>query len=234
MVKIVKKNKRNPEKLFPDIIIPLPCADKEFHEKWKLGRNLLNIPHPFRALMCGIPNCGKTTMIKNILIRINPPFENIIVVHGNPDETLEYEDIDCEMLDTIPETTDHDGSVKTLIILDDIEYSSLNKYELKNLDRLVGYDSTHKNISVMISSQDAFRLPSIVRRCANVFFLWKIKDRDNVAVLNRRLGLRKNVLFNLFQKYLKKTTDSICFDLTKSSPMPVRFNGFTPIDIDEF
>jgi len=66
------------------------------------------------------------------------------------------------------------------------------------------------------------------------FLLWKIKDKDNVAVLNRRLGLRKEVLFNLFQKYLKKTTDSICFDLTKSSPMPVRFNGFIPISLDEF
>ena len=231
---MVKKKKRNLERMFPNVILPLPCADKGFHEHWFEGRNLLNFPHPFRALMCGIPNCGKSTMIKNILIRCNPEFQKILVVHGDPEGTLEYDDVDCELLDTIPSTDEHDGEEKTLIILDDIEFSSLSKIDLKSLDRLVGYDSTHKNISVMISSQDAFRLPSIVRRCANVFFLWKIKDKDNVAVLNRRLGLRKEVLFNLFQKYLKKTTDSLCFDLTKSSPMPVRFNGFIPISLDEF
>jgi hypothetical protein len=85
----------------------------------------------------------------------------------------------------------------------------------------------------MISSQDAFRLPSIVRRCANVFFLWKIKDKDNVAVLNRRLGLKKNVLFELFQKYLKKPTDSLCYDLTKNTPAPLRLNGFEEICLDD-
>jgi predicted AAA+ superfamily ATPase len=227
---MVKKKKRNPERMFPNVILPLPCADKGFHEKWFEGRNILNFPHPFRALMCGIPNCGKSTMIKNIVIRTNPQYEKIIIIHGDPEGTLEYDDLDCELLDTIPSTDEHDGEEKTLIILDDIEFSSLSKIDLKNLDRLVGYDSTHKNISVMISSQDAFRLPSIVRRCANVMIVWKIKDKDNVAVLNRRLGLKKNVLFELFQKYLKKPTDSLCFDMTKNTPAPLRLNGFELLD----
>jgi hypothetical protein len=30
----------------PNKIIPLPNPDKNFHEKWYKGRNMLNIPHP--------------------------------------------------------------------------------------------------------------------------------------------------------------------------------------------
>ena len=65
----------------PNKIIPLPNPDKEFHEAWDKGRNLLNIPHPFRAVFLGPPGSGKSTAVKNILMRADPCFENIIIIH---------------------------------------------------------------------------------------------------------------------------------------------------------
>jgi hypothetical protein len=226
------KKKKNPEKLFPNVILPMPNPDKKFDERWFDGRNLLNFPHSFRALFAGIPNSGKTTMIKNIIIRANPEFERIVVVHGDTEDTLEYDDIGCEMTDTIPAIEDYDGEEKVLLVIDDIDFSCLSKTELKNLERTFGYVSSHKNVSICITSQDVFRLPKFVRRYCNIFCVWKIKDSDNVGVLNRRLGLRKNVLFELFQKHLHKPIDNLIFDYTKNTPYPLRKNGFELIEID--
>lgn len=69
----------------PKEILPIPCADKAFHEKWKKGRDMLNIPHPFRCVALGPPNSGKSTIVKNLLIRAKPEFEEVYVVHCDPE-----------------------------------------------------------------------------------------------------------------------------------------------------
>lgn len=61
----------------PNKIIPLRNQDKGFHERWSSDRNLLNIPHPFRTVCVGRPNCGKSTVIENMLIRADPMFDEI-------------------------------------------------------------------------------------------------------------------------------------------------------------
>ena len=77
----------------PNKILPIKNKDKGFHEKWKEGRNKLNIPHPFRILALGPPGSGKSTIAKNILLRANPPFEKVFIIHCDPDYTQEYDDI---------------------------------------------------------------------------------------------------------------------------------------------
>ena len=142
----------------PKTILAIPCADKGFHEKWTPHRDLLNLPHPWRSLYCGIPNCGKTNMIKNMLIRANPPFEKVIVVHCSPEFTKEYDDLDnTEIIAEIPNPTEFDGEEKTLVILDDIDLTALSKDQKGNLDRLFGFVSTHMNVSVCLSSALGFR-----------------------------------------------------------------------------
>ena len=41
---------------------------------------MLNFPHPFRGVLLGPPNTGKSTSVKNILIRADPPFKKVTVV----------------------------------------------------------------------------------------------------------------------------------------------------------
>ena len=68
-----KKKKKKRVKL-PNKIIPIPCADKDgWSEKWYPNRNLLNFPHSWRGVFCGPPSCGKTNLIKNIILRAQPP-----------------------------------------------------------------------------------------------------------------------------------------------------------------
>ena len=139
--------KSKPAKL-PNKIIALPNADKAFHEQWYTNRSLLNFPHPFRSVISGPPNVGKTTVIKNILMRQYPPFEEIFVVHCDGAYTHEYDDLDdCKFLDEIPTPEEWEGEKKSCVILDDLEYKLMSKDQKRALDRLFGYVSTHKNIS---------------------------------------------------------------------------------------
>ena len=227
--------KKLPKKLrklrLPNKIIALPNADKKFHEKWYDGRNPLNPPHPFRCVCLGPPNVGKTTIVKNLLIRAKPQFEEVVVIHCDSGYTKEYCDLgdDIEMLDSIPAPEEWEGAVKTLVVLDDLEYKTMAKDQKRNLDRLFGYVSTHKNISCILCSQDAFNVPPIVRRCSNLFILWKCNDMDSLAMVARKTGFKKDDFKNIFEQILTEDRDSLWIDSTSKTPYPLRKNGFTII-----
>lgn len=223
------KKKGNKVRL-PNKIIALPNPDKTFHEKWHKNRCKLNPPHPYRILCLGPPNVGKTTLVKNIILRTKPEFEEIYVIHCDGNYTKEYDDIGVEMLEEIPAPEEWEGLVKTLVILDDLEYKSMNKIQKRNLDRLYGFCSTHKNISVMLCSQDTFNVPPIVRRCSNLFVLWKSPDLDSMSNVARKTGLQSKDLKNIFDQLMKEPKDSLWIDLTDHSPYPLRKNGFIIIN----
>ena len=215
--------------MLPNRLIPIPNPDKAFHECWHAKRNMLNFTHPFRAVVCGAPGVGKTNTIKNILLRADPPFQQVFVIHCDGEYTQEYDDMDVAMLKDIPPPDFWSGEVKTLVVLDDCEYKSLNKEQLKNLDRLVGYCSTHKNISVINAVQELFTLPTICRRCCNLWVIWKPNDMDSLTIIGRKLGITSKEFRSLF-KLCTEFRDSIWIDQTPSSPYPIRKNGFQIIN----
>lgn len=207
MAKSEKQKKKRKKKL-PNKIIPLPNADKKFHEKWYEGRNLLNFPHPFRACIISLPNCGKTCVVKNILLRQDLPFKKLFVVHIDGNYAEEYEDVQpTKYLDEIPPPNSpmFDGKEKSLIILEDLEYKFMKRHELKNLDRLMGYVSTHKNVSVCIFRQDAFNIPVSVWRMSNVWILGKYNDLDSLWTLSRKSGIKD--FRELFTEHVKGCHD---------------------------
>ena len=217
-----------PKRKLPDLLLPLSNPDKDFHEKWTSKRNMLNFPHQFRGVLLGPPNTGKSTSVKNILIRADPPFKKVTVIHCDPDNTQEYNDLGengVEIRGDIPPPEDWDGSEKHLVIIDDLEVKGLGKEQKRNLDRLFGYVSTHKNISVCLCSQDAFNVPPIVRRCSNLWVLYRGPDLDAMACVARKSGLSAAELRTIFDLFTFDK-DSVWIDRTSSTPYPLRKNGF--------
>ena len=207
-------------------LIRIPNRDKTFHEAWYPGRNLLNIPHPFRAILAGPPNRGKSTICKNLLLRADPPFEQVIVVHYDL-ETKEYDDLKGEhffLLNTIPNVSEFSGKKKTFIILDDLPIKQLKKDQQILLNRLYGYMSTHKNISICLCSQDAYEIPVLVRRSSNLWVLWKGVDHISLKQLSKRGGCEN--LMDLMKRYLHISYDSLWLDSSPNSPAPIRVNGY--------
>ena len=76
--------------------------------------------NPFRLCCVGPPNVGKTNVIYNIIYHKKPPFEKIFILH-NDNSTKEYQNIDAEYLEELPDIEEIDPDVKQLIIIEDID-----------------------------------------------------------------------------------------------------------------
>ena len=76
-------------------------------------------------------------MILNLINANN--FKRIIIVH-NDVTTEEYSDIDADILDEIPpiDSEYFDKKVKTLLILEDLNFKNMNKEQKHLLNRMYG------------------------------------------------------------------------------------------------
>jgi hypothetical protein len=231
---MTKKKEKLPEK-----VIVFPNEDKSFHEKWDSKRGKLDIPHPFRIVINSVPNCGKSNTIKNIVTHCaeTNPFMRIILIHPDVEYTKEYsmfDELNLIKLGSFPPPNSpyFDGQLKTLCIIDDydIEHTA-TKEQKHNLDRLMAYVSTHKNVSVIVALQDMYNAPPSVRRMMNGFILYKVDMRSVMDVMNK-LGynaMETKALFSL----LETPHDNIFIDKTKDSPYPLRKNLFELIDFKD-
>ena len=222
--------------VLPKRIIPFRNRDKEFHETWDAQRDWLDIPHPFRMLLAAKPNGGKTTVILNIILRVarsDRPFEKIVVVHCDPQETKEYDDVERELRNDIPSPEEFLPHEKTLCILEDLNYLNMSKEQRGRLERLYGYASTHKNVSCMLTAQDPFRILPSVRRCSNVFVLWNNHDMDMIHTLARKTGLDTDTLQRMLEQHCQGPHDSFWLDFTTDSPAPFRKNGYERVQLSD-
>ena len=217
-------------------IIAFPNKDKSFQEKWHPKRDLLDLPWSFRAVFCGPPSSGKSTIVKNIILKARPLYKKVMVVHYGGEGTRDYDEIDgieVVPLSGMPDPVDiNPKKEKMLLVLEDIPLSSINREQKQKIDRLYGYSSSHRGVSVICCCQDAFDCPVGARRCSNIFLLWKQPDLNALQTMASRTGYTSNEFRSLF-KLCKKKHDSIMIDLTEGSPCPLRFNCYTPIAIKE-
>lgn len=231
------KHKSKSEKL-PDRILPIPCKDKGFQEEWIQGRNLLNIPHSFRAVICGRPGMGKSTLAKNLLLRQDPMFEEVYVIHVDHEFTEEYDDIEgAVMLNYIPKVNDKifNSKKKRLLILDDLEYKFMNKDDKRNMDRLYGYCASHKSTSMICTAQCPFSINPTIRRMSDIWIIGRINnDLSAFALLASRCGMKRENFEYVFDKYIHGIHDTFWVDLTKGTPAKYRINGYTVLDEKTF
>lgn len=209
----------------PERLLPFPNKDKDFHEHWFPGRDLANFPHPFRMISSGPPGSGKSTGIKNIIVRADPPFQLIVLVSPDPDFSKEYSDIEHISETECPPPEAFPGHIKTLVIMEDLGYGLMNKKQCYNVDRLFGYASTHKNISVMLACQDPIECPKSARRTSNVFVLARSPDVSATARMAQRAGMTTKKLQELFS-CCKQPYDAAWVDLTPGTPAPLRLNCY--------
>jgi hypothetical protein len=220
-------------------IYALPNKDKGFHQKWEDKRgygtdklNLMDFPHPYRSILIARPNCGKSTMMKNLILHQRPKFERCVIVHHDGADTKEYDDIGKkEIIDYIPDKSFFNPEEKTIVIIDDIDAKRLNQESRSHLFKLFSYVSTHKNVSVCLATQEPFGVPPDVRRVCNIIVLWKPSDYNCCAAFSKKIGLEAEELKKIFKDICTGSKDSLCIDLTDNSPAPLRKNMFEPLDI---
>ena len=199
----------------PNHIIPFKNPDKEFQEE--PTNDLLFIPHSSRVIFYGGPSTGKTTSVLNCLLHQN--FDRVIVVH-NDTNSKEYENIDCEYFDEVPDPNDEelnlDPTKKNIIIFEELYYKALPKQQRKWLTDYFTTYSTHRSITCYLTCQDLFhQVPTNIRRCCNVFVIFKNIDMNNLRNICAVLNLDyKDVKF-VFEKYLTNKFDNLVIDLNR-------------------
>lgn len=203
--------------------------DKAKFKESKDPDNIGNLIHPFRAVIAGPPSCGKTSTIKNLIIHQRPVFNRIIVYHIDPYGTQEYNDLECEMVDELPDKNEIDSDIKTLLICEDIPYRDLNKKEKIKLDSFLRYVSSHKSTSIIMSCQDAITGSSPnFRRMANVWCLYRSVDMNPVYSICRNMGINKNIVQVIFENFIKSKHNFLMIDKSESGP-EMRIDIFEPI-----
>src|ERR1039457_1473915 len=99
---MVKKNLFN----LPNHIIPFDNPDKSFQEE--VTNDLFCMPHSSRVILYGGPSTGKTTCILNMILHQNFDRIIVIIVIHNDCNSKEYENIDCQYLDEVPDPNDEE------------------------------------------------------------------------------------------------------------------------------
>jgi len=214
-----------PKGKLPDRILPIRCIDKKDAECWYPGRNLLDIPGPFRACLIGPPSSGKSTAIKNLLLRAKPAFEEILVTHYDSEGSHEWDQIASYISNELPDPLSIDRDKKRCLIIEDLNLRGLPADEASKLNRLCGYTSSHCNLTIFITCQNYSDLNSSIRRMCNVFIIFRSPDVSSMATLSNRVGLTRKQMIEYLQK-LDKPHDSLWIDLTSRTPAKIRINGF--------
>lgn len=237
-----------PENEPPRRIVPIPNIEKKGFEKWKPNQDIFNFPRPYRHLIVGTPNAGKTTMILNTMLHAQPPFDRIFIIHPRiyqpetTDETNESVLATDQIEGLIPEYSGvlmyhlrsfptekffEDMPGKTLMIVDDVDILSFvrgDSSKQRRINKLYSYVSSHNNVSVITTSQSpSSQLPSIVFQMSNIITLYKIVDQYKLRTISQKLGIEYKSLKE-YQSKLGGVHDAMTLDYTVNSPAPVRKN----------
>jgi hypothetical protein len=234
-----KKKKKKIPKL-PSKLVVIKNMDKDrgnWMENWKKPkhRNPGHIPHPFRLLSLGIPGRGKTNMIKNVFLQHQgsaKKFKKLYIVCCDLD-SQEYLDLEpTEVMIDLPDPSEFDGSEKTMIVIDDYEHERTSTEEKRKLSTLMRFVSTHKNVSIAVGYQSFFDCPSICRKTANIFMIYKPTSKLELTTIANRVGVDKDKLKKLFKTKCAGDWDNVTVDRTIGSPYPLRKNIFEVLSDD--
>tara|TARA_R110000782_G_scaffold6316_1_gene21678 strand:+ start:533 stop:1282 length:750 start_codon:yes stop_codon:yes gene_type:complete len=218
----------------PRKICPISNPDKKLHEVYKKGDNPLRFPKPFRCAILGGVNSGKSLMATHIIFAHQakkPFFDEIHIVHGCA-STTEYDLLEPTSIRTeIPSYDQFDPDKRTLLVLDDVDFTNMRPDVLKRISQLWRFGSTHCNISIILLHQSWFRIPKIVKDCSSVFVIFRPHDIDELACIGRRVGLGSKKIVEVFDQFLPKWRDSLLINLCPEAPHKYSKNLFEPIDI---
>jgi phage terminase small subunit len=115
----------------------------------------------------------------------------------------------------LPDIEDIDTDKRNLIIIEDLEYKTMSREQRALLDRYFGCYSTHCNVSLYLTAQDAISIPATIRRMASHVFIWKSNDINHMAILSSRFGLTPKDLSYIFKNLLTSPHDSLLIDSTR-------------------
>ena len=181
------------------------------------------------------PNIPVEDESSNANIIVHSPGTN---VPGEKAFIPEYKGVDFIGLAYLPSMKYFDNIADkfNLFIIDDIDLTSYcrkrSEVRSERLNKLFSFVSSHKNVSIIVSSQDASsQLPCFVLKMCSVITIYKQMDEYVVATLARKISIGYRKLKGLLGLCEGKH-DSITFDFTEDTKHPHRLNIYQDISIE--
>lgn len=237
-----KKKKEKKKKRVPKLakkITVIKNADKHHNESWnsKSKSDIANFPSPSRICLLGSCGVGKSMLIKNLICHQRPMFDEVYLVHEDAGVTDDYKGFDLtDEFDEIPDLDfwDYDGKFKKrALIIDDLELTAAHKQRKKNLAIAFRYASTHKGLTIYFAHQSWFDVMPLVKKMSNVFIIWKPRARNELTMIENRVGMEKGELKKIFKTVATGHRDSICIDMNEGTPAFLRKNIWEELDREE-
>jgi hypothetical protein len=215
-----QKSKRKYRPKMPRKIVVIKNEDKgSWVESWDKpkNRNIACIPHSFRLVASGSVGRGKTNVLQNIFLvhqASSRPFRELYVCCCSL-ESKEWVKMDpTAMMTELPDPEMFDGKKKTCLVIDDFEFEKTNKATMRNLSTLFRFTSTHKNLSIMCSYQVFFSIPSVARKCASHFVIYKPNSMFAMNMIANRIGMDSEDLRYIFSDICTGRYDNVMIDMT--------------------
>ena len=215
----------------PNKLLFFKSSDKDHHQEPDMN-DLGNCCSPVFCIISGNVNCGKSSLLKNLIVHKKPYYERIVVYSPLGEATTEYsDDLDCELIDYVPEFDFFNREERNCFIVEDCDTKSLNKDERFKLGRFFGVYASHNNIDIFVVSQNVYDLLPQIRRLANICFLFKNHDVESMSSIARKFNIKIQDLRHIFNYVLTNKYDSLCIDETRPLEYRLRKNVFEILKI---
>lgn len=213
----------------PKKLIFFKSSDKDHHQEPDMS-DLANCCSPVFCVVSGNVNCGKTSLLKNLLVHKKPYYERIVIYSPLGEATTEYSDvIDCELVDQVPDFDFFNKEIRNCLIIEDCDTKSLKRDERYKLGRFFGVYASHNNIDIYVIAQNVYDLMPQIRRLANIVFLFKNSDVESMCSIARKFNVKVADLKNIFNTFTK--FDSLTIDDTRPPQYRLRKNIYECIDL---
>ena len=163
-------------------VIAVESEDKKGYDKTPPQEHPCSMPRRSRVALCAPPGHGKTSLIKNLLIRSRSdqdPWAAVVVITGVGDYCKEWDKVVHTKTDfaTADEkwwaakSKEHDEKPIACIV-DDMNYADLNPKQRSNAYKLMQFVCTHMNVTAFLASHSWVQLIPRLRRACDVVVLW--------------------------------------------------------------
>lgn len=199
----------------------------------------IKISLPLRGIFVGPSGSMKTNGLLNLLRTVNG-FDQIFLIAKQPDQplykylqdVLQESLILSDKLDDLPDLSEFDPNISTLVVFDD--FLTESDKTLKEIAKFF-VKGRHRGVSVIFISQSYYGTPSLIRKNSDLVFLLKLNTKGDLSRFLKEYQLSDIKIDDLIKIYEQIKKDSqanfMLFDLNNSDPgYKIRYN-FTPIKI---
>jgi GTPase SAR1 family protein len=215
MTNKIKVNKEDYKKIIalPHEIDDIEDVERVFHEHTQSDMHPNNAwlmpEYPFKIIICGRSNSGKTVLMLNMLMK-HLTYDTITLIGG----TIQYQNkysIFSDMSELFPtkfilkdsvgkiKMNKYDKTQTNVIVIDDSQ-EAINS-EVEQFNSLFS-KGRHHNINPVFICQDFFKAPIRARANTSLFILFKLTSVKSITRIWREVAadLEKDVFIRIFKE----------------------------------